>query len=564
MSIEYARLYPELTRVLEEAGALCSKEHPRPAPTWAPLLDECRTRLTNAGSLRVVLVGEFNAGKSSLIKALTGVEDIVIDADVATAVANEYPWRGVTLVDTPGVQAEVTSTDHDAISRSATIGADLVLFVITNELFNPRLAKYLQFVVGPEGLGLARKTAIVVNKIDREQNSDEVLISEVARVLGGTHDVPVWLCSTGKYLDAQKYPAERRERVLRQSRLDELIERIDAFVRDSGATGRLATPLQVVADVLEQAQGELAESGDDRKQLELLRRQKRVVSDLAVQLTEARKLAKKKAYSAVLSQADSAVAEVTTATTGEDLASLFESGLASASADVEAARDGLSADMMGAFAEAQQKLSELGESPLAHEVTRIEAKKAGKVEVEEVKKKGGDDPSAMKFVKSGFPQIEKALKGLASDRSFLKETYYKVGKALGHKFRPWEALKGAGKLAKLAGGLGKAVPFLAFAADAYIGYREEKANDERERHLANMRIALRKSFIDQARVEAETLEKAGAELVTGPLAKAIHSLDEQAAAIAAAGTTRKDVAERLARLKSDCVSLRSRIYSENT
>ena len=83
--------------------------------------------------LKVVATGAYNAGKSTLLKALTG-DDIEIDADVATARTTEYPWRGLLLIDTPGVRAGVENL-HDEIAERAVRDADLLLFVVTLAFF---------------------------------------------------------------------------------------------------------------------------------------------------------------------------------------------------------------------------------------------------------------------------------------------------------------------------------------------------------------------------------------------------------------------------------------------
>jgi predicted GTPase len=65
----------------------------------------------------LVATGEYNAGKSTLLMALTGDPAIEIDADVATDVATEYRWNDILLVDTPGVG--VGRDLHDERAESA-------------------------------------------------------------------------------------------------------------------------------------------------------------------------------------------------------------------------------------------------------------------------------------------------------------------------------------------------------------------------------------------------------------------------------------------------------------
>ena len=68
---------------------------------------------------RVSLLGEFSAGKSSLIMALTGSQ-LATGAGVTTEEAQTFEWqgKGVTFVDTPGIQADAQETDHDEIAGS--------------------------------------------------------------------------------------------------------------------------------------------------------------------------------------------------------------------------------------------------------------------------------------------------------------------------------------------------------------------------------------------------------------------------------------------------------------
>ena len=87
------------------------------------------------------MTGEYNAGKSSILSALTGVE-IFIDSDIATSDVRSYEWGDVLLVDTPGVKAG--RAEHDEIAEIALSEADLVVFVLTVDLFDDVTATHLR------------------------------------------------------------------------------------------------------------------------------------------------------------------------------------------------------------------------------------------------------------------------------------------------------------------------------------------------------------------------------------------------------------------------------------
>ena len=75
--------------------------------------------------LRLAFVGQYSSGKSTIISALTGRKDIVIDANVATDVVSEYRWNNVVLMDTPGILAGKVES-HDQRTKDALKECDLI------------------------------------------------------------------------------------------------------------------------------------------------------------------------------------------------------------------------------------------------------------------------------------------------------------------------------------------------------------------------------------------------------------------------------------------------------
>lgn len=558
MSIAYTRYFAELNALTDEAHRLLADCNHADGPQFSARIGEALVRTTAQTPLRIAFIGEWNAGKSSLIAALTGAE-VAIDADVCTDSTAEFAWQGLTVVDTPGIQAQGQDTDHDHLSRQATIGADLVLFVITNELFNPRLARHLRFVLDDDGLGLASKTVLVVNKIDRESNPEAVLLGEIQGVLGPHQDVPVFFASSLKFLQASSAPDELRQRFVLQSRLVTLTEGIDRFVDDVGALGRLAVPLQVLADVADSLQAGLIDTDEDRNQLELIRRQKAVLEGLQRNLREIRKTWRQQAYSTVLSHAEGAVQQVVETSTGEDLERLFESTMTLAVADIERLHDGVEGAIGEALDEARNSLDEIGQTPLAKAVDQAGKGRAERVMVGFDKSRAGDKDYLGRLGRMAVDPLKQGLDAASSNAKGLGQLVYKVGKAMGKKFRPYGAVNAGKSLASAASKLSKAAPFFATVLDMYVQYREEKAKDEQARYFANMRLALRNAFAEQARLEAEVLEAGISSVSQGPVAAALASLDAQASQIAANNEHVTALASDIARLKQRCTSLRNLI-----
>ena len=89
----------------------------------------------NVAPLNLVFAGQYSAGKSSLIKMLTGIEHIKIGAGVTTDVVTQYQYKSINIWDTPGILAGECE-QHDAKALEAIAKADLLIYVITNELFD--------------------------------------------------------------------------------------------------------------------------------------------------------------------------------------------------------------------------------------------------------------------------------------------------------------------------------------------------------------------------------------------------------------------------------------------
>ena len=94
--------------------------------------------------LKIAFVGQHNAGKSTIVSALTGNRQIKISNNVETDAPADYAWEGVLLTDTPGLYAG-KKEEHDALSLQKIKESDLLVFCITSSLFDDLLIK--NFVV---------------------------------------------------------------------------------------------------------------------------------------------------------------------------------------------------------------------------------------------------------------------------------------------------------------------------------------------------------------------------------------------------------------------------------
>ena len=117
---------------IELAGPLASLEH-----TCRALLAATRGGVRVTATPRVVLAGRPNAGKSSLLNALTHEDTAIVTPVPGTTrdvlqVEVELAGVGLTLLDTAGLRDTVDVVEQEGVrrARAAVVNADLVLYLV--------------------------------------------------------------------------------------------------------------------------------------------------------------------------------------------------------------------------------------------------------------------------------------------------------------------------------------------------------------------------------------------------------------------------------------------------
>lgn len=78
--------------------------------------------------INIVFAGQYSAGKSSILKMLTGIDDIGIGAGITTQQTHTYEWNGLFVTDTPGIHTELRP-DHDEIAYEEISAADMLSLI---------------------------------------------------------------------------------------------------------------------------------------------------------------------------------------------------------------------------------------------------------------------------------------------------------------------------------------------------------------------------------------------------------------------------------------------------
>lgn len=140
------------------------------------------------GEIRVVVFGTGSAGKTSLVNAVIGRIVGQVDAPMGTTEVGEtYTLklkgleRKILFTDTPGIlEAGVAGTQREQIARQLATEADLLLFVVDNDL---RRSEYEPLRALVE---IGKRSLLILNKTDlyTEQDKEKILARLRERVRG--------------------------------------------------------------------------------------------------------------------------------------------------------------------------------------------------------------------------------------------------------------------------------------------------------------------------------------------------------------------------------------------
>ncbi len=147
------------------------------------------------GEIQVVVFGTGSAGKTSLVNAIMGRIVGEVNAPMGTTQAGETYClrlkgleRKILITDTPGIlEPGVAGTEREQLARALATEADLLLFVVDNDL---RRSEYEPL----RGLAeIGKRSLLILNKTDLyTENDTEVILArlrERVRTFIATNDV---------------------------------------------------------------------------------------------------------------------------------------------------------------------------------------------------------------------------------------------------------------------------------------------------------------------------------------------------------------------------------------
>ena len=479
-SVEFANMSNECLRLFSETKEAFLKSEKDQIKRIALSVPSCF--IDENKSVNIVFAGQYSAGKSSIISILTG-EKLEIGQGVTTQKTQSFLWNGITITDTPGVHTQ-KRPDHDEITYQAIANADLVIFVVTNEGFSEHLAQHFRKLLIDKGKG--QEMMLVVNKMESTElgNTEEqqkiYIEKNLIPVISpdfSPEDLYVSFVDAKAYEDAMKtMDSEEKEWLLGVSGFDKFIENLNKFIRDKDFIGKCTTSLyqneQLICDAMaEFGTGDFCVDGT----INVLSKQRRILS-------ESKENIKNSSYNLVRRHTQQIIRW------GDDIANDLSSK------DKES-------DVNNKLQECYSKVNDIPIS-VANEFDLIVSKENERLKdqiqdlentsfVRDFKtvfeEKYSDikaDPTRSRGTQKGAKKISDFGMWLSKQSTgpnagsgwasiFKLGTYsgskthtvvLEVGHWVGHKFKPWEAVKIAGKIGKVGKFLGVAGSFIGIIA----------------------------------------------------------------------------------------------------
>ena len=532
-------------------------------------------RDTRSSGIRLVFAGQYSAGKSSILKMLTGREDIVVDADITTQEAHTYDWQGLEVVDTPGIHTQLRP-DHDQISYEAIASADMLVFVITNELFDSYIADHFRkLAIDKDKAG---EMILVVNKMDRTSGGNTleqqaIIIEDLKKVIAPYTPEQLNL----SFLDAKSYLESVKERaadpeyadeLVEQSGYAEFIETLNHFVKDKEISSKLTTDLYVIDDCLDRAIKELQpkSSDTDIDALEESFLQQRHL------LIEARGRMQQEVKD-IYTTAASKIRDI-----GLDAANLLVEGCKQEEVEqelqkyVRLAEDEIENCQEEAAVVIDARLNELGQHLDVIENSEfsrdLKSRLSGKFDglPEGIKRvltnaSPGFQNAGKAVLKNAYKAgAEGGLKLTNFSGSTIHQMVLKAGHTLNFKFKPWQAIK----ITKGIAIGGQVLSALGVGISIFMQVKADQDEDRIRADLRNNRQNVRSQFNVAANELEDFARQYIKDNVNQPLENSIAVIDGSIQEIRDTRSDRSASCKALEKLQRECRYLIQDIHSENS
>lgn len=528
----------------------------------ANALQQRKQELGDRPLLSLAFSGQYSAGKSTIISALTGNKDIRISADVATDDVKAYRWRDIELWDTPGLYAD--RTDHTEKAEQALREADLIVYCLTTNLFDNVTAADFRRLAFEKGYG--PKLFLLINKMSMDDVEDtEAYIGTLAETIDRTLSPHHLKEFDHAFIDAQDYRdglASSNQELIRFSRFEAFVAQLNAWIKERGLLARLDPPIRLGLNTIDEALATLPETTfEQNPELFLLNQQLRIVQTQQRRTdAEVRRLS-----SDIVQQMQLLGEQLLSGDLGEDPMQAESSFQTRCEEVNKTAFDDLNTLLQESYQKLQDKLDDFANEPfVADYFASVDASQACSVPRPE---------QAEQSVRNPIKGMVKMLLDKGGARFALPggimakpvqvaggaghQIVFNVGKKLGKNFRPWEAVK-------IARGLGQAVALLGMAMAAFEvldQINEHAKADDRRREYEQQILEARSQIRALAEAMAAELREVYQQEYDLPvIGRIVEQINASRDQILAKESIAKELVERLSAIRCQLMSCLEQLY----
>jgi len=520
--------------------------------------------------IHLVFVGQYSAGKSSILSMLTGRRDIQIGEGITTQKTTSYDWNGIQVIDTPGIHSELRP-DHDEISYKAIAAADMLVYVVTNEGFDDNIAnRFRNIAIEKDKAG---EMILVINKMTRTQEGNipeqqQIIKKDMEKVLAPyTPDqLNISFLDAESYLDSlTETDKEIADELKKRSGYDQFIETLNNFISEKNIASKLTTELYQIDNQIQNAIREIEpkQEDEDIKALEENYRQQRFL------LVEGRNSIKQD-VSDIFIRSASEIRNI-----GLDSANIICKGCKEH--DVELELQNKVSEVQRIIEKSQDQAKELVETKLnelkvtidelenSEFSTELKTRLNGKFSglPENVKKVISQSQNYVKII--GDAAVKNSYNAAANgglklcnfSGSNVHDIVLKAGHTLGHKFKPWEAIKITKGVAVAGQVLSVLGVVFSVGMQIYSDAQEEKIIKDLEHNRQNVRSSFNSAANDFQNFGRDFVK----EVVNKGIDASIQEIDGKLKEIANSFSSRNTNCEKLYNLQSNCIKLIQEIHN---
>ncbi|MDY0135214.1 MAG: GTPase [Atribacterota bacterium] len=413
--------------------------------------------------LKIAICGQYSAGKSTLVYALTNDDSVTIGQDITTSEVKAYPWNDLLIVDTPGIHAG--RPDHDEISKEYIEQADLLIYMLTIQGFTREIGANFKSLIMEKYLP---KTMLLMNKRNQEPAENEAnWHRDTVNFLGDAELLDKLYFSI---VDIEDYLLGMKENIpelIEESNFPEFVSHLNQFAEDKGLLGKLLSRVNILEAFLMLSIEQYSKS---HVQDEFTRRQKRIVSKTLAEIKKCISTERMRIRQDIRQLGNRLSGLLTDETIKE-----FNQAVSDSELELEKILDtsDLESNLEQIVQDLGSEMQDIEDAAESYEQNLRELiKKRGIAEV--------DDVIDLSMFKKGSMEVGK----LAS--SATREGVTKVMHFFGHKFKPW----GATKLTKFIKGVGAWLAGIGVVIDTVSFFQDKKHQEE----LQSKRTSIREDF----------------------------------------------------------------------